>query len=164
MQAGREINPADVLGTPENAAYYSEGRHPGVATALAWLAFSHLPDGLKAYARPFYQAAIELVDVVPTDSAELTTALNKLVEAKDWSVRAGIRTTTGRPGPMARPATVVDPPMFGAAQVPARPDQILGGAGNFGPGQPRPATVVDPPVFEQRAFNQPRPIRDNPQA
>jgi hypothetical protein len=111
MQTGREIDPEHILGTPENAAYHAQGRHPGVASALAWLAYSHLPAELKAYSQPLYQAAIELVHEITVDSAELTTALNKLVEVKDWSVRAGIRRSTGRPGPVARPSQVVDPPV-----------------------------------------------------
>lgn len=101
------------LGTPEHAASITEGRHPGVVTALAWLAFSHLPQALQDFSRPFYQTAVELIIEVKTDSAELTTALNKLVEAKDWAVRAGVRGAQGKPGPVPRPATIVDPPILG---------------------------------------------------
>ena len=97
-------------GTAEHAAELTEQRHPGVKTALAWLAFSHLPVGLRSASEPFYQAAVNLVIIVPTDSAELTTALNKLVEAKDWAVRALIRHQQGKPGPVPRPASVLDPP------------------------------------------------------
>jgi hypothetical protein len=132
---GREQDPAFVLGTAEHAARLTEGRHPGVVTAMAWLAFSHLPEQLQQYARPFYQSGAELVTTIRTDSAELTTGLNKLVEGKDWSVRAGIRDTQGKPGPAPRPATVVDPPV-----------------GNYGAGQVRPRPI------------RPRPIRDEPQA
>lgn len=103
-------SPETTLGTAEHAARITEGRHPRVVTALAWLAFSHLPKALQDYSRPFYQTAVELIIEVKTDSAELTTALNKLVEAKDWAVRAGVRSSTGRPGPVPRPATIVDPP------------------------------------------------------
>lgn len=98
-------------GTAEHAAQFTAGRHPGVQTALAWLAFSHLPDQLKSLARPFFQSALELLVRIPHDSAELTTALNTLVEAKDWAVRAGIRSDQGQPGPVPRPATVMDPPI-----------------------------------------------------
>lgn len=129
MHAGRQIDPADVLGTPENAAYHGRGRHPGVGSALAWLAYSHLPEELKPYARPLYEAALNLTNSITTDSAELTTALNRMVEAKDWAVRAGVRRTTGRPGPMARPAEIVDPPV----------------AGNYGSGQPTPRPIRDNP-------------------
>lgn len=111
------------LGSAEHAKMISEGRHPGVQTAMAWLAFSHLPEPLQNLARPFYQTAVELVVRVKTDSAELTTALNKLVEAKDWMVRAGIRHDNGQPGPVPRPATVVDPPrgVSVAGQLPGHP-------------------------------------------
>jgi hypothetical protein len=77
---------------------------------MAWLAYSHLPEPLQRFSAPFYGAAVDLLSAVPTDSAELTTALNKLVEAKDWAVRAGIRHDNGRPGPVPRPQEVVDPP------------------------------------------------------
>jgi hypothetical protein len=103
-------SPETTLGTAEHAAAITQGRHPGVVTALAWLAFSHLPKPLQDYSRPFYQTAVELIVNVRNDSAELTTALNTLVEAKDWAVRAGIRSDQGKPGPVPRPATVVDPP------------------------------------------------------
>jgi hypothetical protein len=111
MAAGsREIDPPPTFGTPDHAWHVTKGRHAGVQAALQWLVFSHLPEELRRYSEPFYVAAVELVRTILTDSAELTTALNRLVEAKDWAVRAGIRDATGRPGPVARPATVVDPP------------------------------------------------------
>lgn len=98
------------VGTPGHAEEITRDRHPGVVTALAWLAFSHLPKPLQDYSRPFYLAAMDLIHYVRTDSAELTTALNKLIEAKDSAVRAGIRADQGVPGPVPRPAEVVDPP------------------------------------------------------
>jgi hypothetical protein len=96
---------------------------------MAWLAFSHLPANLQAYSRPFYEAGMALLWVVSTDSAELTTSLNKLKEGKDEAVRAGVLAETGRPGPVPRPATIVDPPMLG----------------NHGVGQPRPRPIKDNP-------------------
>ncbi len=116
------------LGTREHAENLTDGRHPGVKDALQWLTFSHLPASLQNYSRPFYQTAVELVIEVGTDSPELTTALNLLVQAKDAAVRAGIKHSTGRAGSVPRPATVVHPPLFGSAQVPARPDQALPGS------------------------------------
>lgn len=109
----KDPHPSTVLGTPEHAESITEGRHPGVQSALQWLCFSHLPGSLRSFSAPFYTAAVDLIQEVNTDSPELTTALNTLVEAKDWAVRAGIRSDTGRPGPVARPATVVNPPIFG---------------------------------------------------
>ena len=106
-------DPRNQLGTREHALALTDLRHPGVRDALQWLAFSHLPTKLQDFSRPFYQTAVELVIEIRTDSPELTTALNRLVEAKDWAVRAGIKADTGRAGPVARPATVVNPPLFG---------------------------------------------------
>lgn len=97
-------------GTADHAALVTHDRHPGIQTALAWLAFSHLPEELQSVGEPLYGAAVELIERIPTDSAELTNALNTLVEAKDWFVRATIRNDHGRPGPIARPTEVVDPP------------------------------------------------------
>ena len=115
-------------GTREHADQVTQGRHPGVQSALQWLTFSHLPEALQDFSRPFYAAAVELIRTILTDSAELTTALNKLIEAKDSAVRAGIRDQHGRPGSVPRPQTVVNPPVFGQAQVPVRPDQQLPGS------------------------------------
>lgn len=100
------------FGSPGHAASVAQGRHVGTHSALQWLTFSHLPPFLRQFSAPFYRAAVELVEKIPVDSPELTTALNKLVEAKDSAVRAGIRAETGRAGPVPRPATVTDPPLF----------------------------------------------------
>lgn len=135
---GRETDRAFVLGTAEHAARLTEGRHPGVVTAMAWLAFSHLPEWMQPFARPFYQTGAELITTITSDSAELTTTLNELVGAKDWAVRAGIRARQGKPGPAPRPDVLVDPPLFGPG----------GGTiqmGNYGAGQPRPRPIQDRP-------------------
>lgn len=117
------------LGTADHASMLTQGRHPGVQTAMAWLAFSHLPEHLRQASRPFYQTGVELLFAIPEDSAELTTTLNKLVESKDWAVRALIRYQQGKPGPVPRPASVLDPPV----------------AGNYGVGQHRPRPIRDNP-------------------
>ncbi len=114
-----QVNPDDPrtkLGTREHAESVTEGRHPGVRDALQWLTYSHLPPALRRFSAPFYDAAMELVTEVSTDSPELTTALNKLIEAKDSAVRAGIKSDTGRAGSVPRPQTVVDPPLFEAGR------------------------------------------------
>jgi hypothetical protein len=103
-------------GSSEHAATVTEGRHPGVQDALQWLTYSHLPETLRIFSRPFYTAAVDLIDRIPTDSPELTTALNKLIEAKDSAVRAGIKHQTGRAGSVPRPQEVVDPPTFDKAE------------------------------------------------
>jgi hypothetical protein len=112
MESLGEIDSQFVAGTREHAAVSTEGRHPGVVTALAWLTYSHLPEELRTYSAPFYHVAIDLIGSIRVDSAELTTALNRLVEAKDWAVRASIRAHSGQPGPHPRPQTVVDRPEF----------------------------------------------------
>ena len=112
MPLGREQDPAYVLGTREHAERLTELRHPGVKDALQWLTFSHLPPALQRYSRPFYRAALALIEEIRTDSPELTTALNRLIESKDSAVRAGIKHDTGRAGSVPRPATVVQPPLL----------------------------------------------------
>jgi hypothetical protein len=104
-------------GSAEHAAAVTKGRHPGVQTALAWLAFTHLPEALQDISAPTYNAAVNLLHWIPNDSDELTSALNRLVEAKDWFMRAGIRSNEGKPGPVPRPATVVDPPRSSATAI-----------------------------------------------
>ncbi|HEU5110548.1 MAG TPA: hypothetical protein VFT95_18565 [Micromonosporaceae bacterium] len=118
-------------GTREHAAMITEGRHPGVRDALQWLTFSHLPEPLQVYSQSFYMAAVDLIEVVRTDSPELTTSLNKIIEAKDSAVRAGIRHDTGRAGSVPRPQEVVDPPIFQDAtgrvmMRDADPEPVLG--------------------------------------
>jgi hypothetical protein len=102
----------DTAGTREHANAVTAGRHPGVRDALQWLTYSHLPPILRDYSAPFYAAAVQVITEIQTDSPELTTALNLLVQAKDSAVRAGIKQDTGRAGSVPRPAAVVDPPVF----------------------------------------------------
>jgi hypothetical protein len=135
-------------GTPEHAALMAQGRHPGVQTALAWLAFSHLPEPLQTISQPAYRAALELIGRIPGDSAELTTALDTLVEAKDWFMRAGIRSDQGKPGPVPRPATIVDPPRLDAAEDGTQ-DQRMASSN---------------PIDNRIGPNFGRPIKDRPQA
>lgn len=136
------IDPSMILGNREHADRIASGRHPGVRDALQWLTFSHLPEQLQGYSQPFYQTAVELLAEISVDSPELTTALNKLIEAKDSAVRAGIKASTGRAGSVPRPANIVNPPTFGQAQVAA---QDLG--------IPHPMdslpSVINLPLFDQ---------------
>jgi len=128
MSVGAPADPSTVLGTREHAENVARDRHPGVRDALQWLTFSHLPESLRLYSRPFYQTAVELILTI-TDSPELTTSLNLLIQSKDSAVRAGIKASTGRAGSVHRTRGLVDPPTFGRAQVPVRLDQILPGEG-----------------------------------
>lgn len=103
------------IGSPDHARLVTHGRHPAVYTAMAWLAFSHLPETLQSVSRPLYLAAMNLLVRIPNDTTDLTDAMKKLVEAKDGFVRAGIHSDQGVPGPIPRPVTVVDPPRFETA-------------------------------------------------
>lgn len=111
MSLGTPPDPSTVLGTREHAEHLTKLRLPAVRDALQWLTFAHLPEPLQNYARPFYQTAVELITSIK-DSPELTHALNGLITAKDWAVRAGIRNDTGRAGSVPRPRQVVLPPTF----------------------------------------------------
>lgn len=103
-------NPAAILGTREHAEAATVGRHPGIRDGLQWLTYSHLPPPLRRFSEPFYAAAVDLLVEIRIDSPELTTAVNKLIEAKDSAVRAGIRSDQGRAGSVPRPQEVVAPP------------------------------------------------------
>jgi hypothetical protein len=114
--------PGPIYGSADHARLITFGRHTGTQHALAWLAFAHLPESLQTFARPLYAVACELVRRITTDSPELATALNRLIEVKDWTVRAAIIDSQGRPGPVPRPAAVVDPPSrFETAREITRP-------------------------------------------
>lgn len=110
---GEPIQP----GTSEHAIALTEGRHPGIRDGLQWLTYSHLPPALQRFSKLFYEAAVALVQAVPTDSPELTTAINRLIAAKDSAVRAGIRNDTGRAGSVPRPQAVVDPPKLASKEI-----------------------------------------------
>lgn len=103
QQLGKTPDPTSVFGTPEHAARETEGRDPQVREILQWMTYAHLPNVLRRYSSPFYYAAVELLREIRTDGPELIGALNKLVEAKDCAVRAGIRHRTGRAGSIPRP-------------------------------------------------------------
>lgn len=110
MQQLSELNPEFVIGTAEHAAELTTDRWRRVGDALQWLTFAHLPDALKRFSEPFYMTAWGLLKEIPTDSEELVTALNKLIEAKDSAMRAGIRNDTGRAGSVPRPQSITEPP------------------------------------------------------
>lgn len=120
MQRDIEINisSARVPGTREDALIYTRGRDPEIRSALQWLTYEHLPVALKPFSAPFYLAACGLLTEVQQDVPELKAALNKLIEAKDAAVRAGIHCQQGRAGSVPRPQEVVDPPVL--AETPVR--------------------------------------------
>lgn len=76
------------IGPVQDAA---AGRHPGVVSAARWLDVNPgLPPELAAVAHVFTRAALDLLDAVPVDGPELTSALNALTQAKDHAVRAAL--------------------------------------------------------------------------
>lgn len=54
---------------------------------LQFFAYEHLPERLQLVSKPFGQLAETIVAVLPRNP-ERTTALRKLLEAKDCAVRA----------------------------------------------------------------------------
>ena len=56
---------------------------------LQFFAYEHLPPALQEHSKPFKELALRLVDTLPRNP-ERTTALRKLLEAKDCAVRARI--------------------------------------------------------------------------
>lgn len=56
---------------------------------LRYFAYAHLPADLQVVSRPFGQLAEDLTAILPYDP-ETSTALRKLLEAKDAAVRAAL--------------------------------------------------------------------------
>ena len=54
---------------------------------LQFFTYEHLPEHLQKVSKPFCEAAHELAKNLPSNP-ESTTALRKLLEAKDCAVRA----------------------------------------------------------------------------
>ena len=54
---------------------------------MQFFAYSHLPEHLQAVSKPFGELAENIVNTLPRNP-ERTTALRKLLEAKDCAVRA----------------------------------------------------------------------------
>jgi hypothetical protein len=64
-------------------------RHPSVESLLRWLCVNpRLPEEIRPIASWCQALSEQVMDVVPTDSPELTAGLRKLLEAKDCFVRA----------------------------------------------------------------------------
>lgn len=67
----------------------SASRHPGTEHLLSLFAFDHLPPALQLVSSQFADLADTLVTNL-SDGPELSTALRKLVEAKDCAVRQAV--------------------------------------------------------------------------
>jgi hypothetical protein len=59
---------------------------------LQFFSYKHLPERLQAVSMPFCELAENIVDTLPRNP-ERTTALRKLLEAKDCAVRAELYIT-----------------------------------------------------------------------
>lgn len=65
-------------------------RHPATAQVARWFDFQHLPAGLPRDVSTVFSVTVDaLLEELP-DGPELTKALNAMLEAKDWAVRAAI--------------------------------------------------------------------------
>ncbi|KXT55920.1 hypothetical protein Y710_16345 [Gordonia sp. QH-12] len=64
-------------------------RHPGTEHLLSLFTYEHLPPYLQLVSRQFADLADTLVTNLG-DGPELSTALRKLVEAKDCAVRQAV--------------------------------------------------------------------------
>lgn len=71
-------------------------RHPGTEHLLTLFAFDHLPPHLQLVSSQFADLADTLVTNLH-DGPELSTALRKLVEAKDCAVRQAVIDFRSRP-------------------------------------------------------------------
>lgn len=56
---------------------------------LKWFEYSHLPEKLQAFSKPFGELAAHVVATIEP-GPERTVALRKLLEAKDAAVRAAL--------------------------------------------------------------------------
>jgi hypothetical protein len=84
---------------------------------LQFFEFEHLPPGLQHVSAPFAALASRIVHTLPRN-AERSTALRKLLEAKDAAVRAAI----------ARPVSTLI-----AGEAATMPERTIGPVGISGP-------------------------------
>lgn len=66
-----------------------QDRNPSTKHFAPLFAWQHLPEHLQRVSQPFADLAVSLLGLVP-DGPELSTALRKLLEAKDCAVRAAL--------------------------------------------------------------------------
>lgn len=62
---------------------------PNINPIMRYFAFDHLPPKLAAFSEPFCQLA-EFIDSELPNGPEKSTALRKLLEAKDAAVRSAL--------------------------------------------------------------------------
>lgn len=68
---------------------YNRSLHPSESALLRFFDASHLPGDLRAVSEPFGDLAAHIVNSAES-GGETTTALRKLLEAKDCAVRAAL--------------------------------------------------------------------------
>lgn len=83
VESGRLDEMLGIDGEPPEPAL---ARHPSIADLLFLFRFEHLPLELQDVVRPFAALAFAVAD--GPSNAETTTALRKLLEAKDCAARA----------------------------------------------------------------------------
>lgn len=66
-----------------------EGRHPSTVAQARWFEFEHLSGNQRQVSKEFAVFAQKLI-LMLGDGPEFSTALRKLVEAKDCAVRQSI--------------------------------------------------------------------------
>lgn len=67
-----------------------KGRHPATVALLLWLEVNqNLPDSQRRVATVFETTAADVTELVK-DGPELSTALRRLIEAKDCAVRQSL--------------------------------------------------------------------------
>lgn len=69
---------------------FNEKRHPAVQDIAAFFEFEHLDEPMRSASESIADVAQEMLDGIPDDSAEFTTGMRKLLEAKDCFVRAAL--------------------------------------------------------------------------
>ena len=74
---------------PDDESPATADLHPSIQHVLQYFTTEHLPPRLQAFADPFANLAIQVAIRNPS-SPETTVALQKLLEAKDAAVRAGL--------------------------------------------------------------------------
>lgn len=66
-------------------------RHASVEAVTKYFSFAHLREGkLQTVSAKCSALVTEILNEIPSDSAELTAGLRKLLEAKDCFVRAAL--------------------------------------------------------------------------
>lgn len=90
----------------------SQSRHPGTEHLLSLFDYEHLPPALQLVSSQFASLADTLVTNL-ADGPELSTALRKLVEAKDCAVRQAVIDLKAHGA--AKPANTPEPTIKGVS-------------------------------------------------